>query len=194
MKPINTYLPVISIMLIIVFVACQNVAFQNNERERLATKEINQPLPSYLSYVAPEPETVHSVEEFNAGAHYYSIKGVYPGPPGDGRNRVCIELVATTLLEPGDYYDYSSRQGDFLPDQVTLYIDNRKAERDEEVISILDIVFLRDENNEIVGSAVGPQIMCWPVTLEPDIHFATIEVEKSSGMVEIYSWSFELTE
>lgn len=156
----------------------------------LEANELNHPLPDYLTFVAPEPESTYSIFSYRLGEHYPST--VHPAP-SSGQNRICIQLIGETLLESGDFFTEYPKEGEFLPDRVTGYVDGIMVEKDEEIIMMLGESWLLDEG-EIIASAPGPQIICWPIELEIGNHYVTIEVKKTSGEVESYSWSFEIKE
>lgn len=152
--------------------------------------ELNHPLPEYLTFVAPEPESMHSSDSYKTGKHYPAT--AHPAPSSGG-NRICIQLIGETLLEPGDFFTEYPQKGKFLPDRVIGYVDNKVVDKDEEIITILGESQLIDEG-KVIASAPGPQIICWPIELEIGNHYVTVEVNKTSGEVVSYSWSFELIE
>ena len=153
-------------------------------------EELNNPLPEYLSFVAPEPESIYSINDFKAGNHYPT--GV-PSALDNGANRVCIELNGKPFLETGDYFALRPNQGEYFPDRVTGYVDGEKVLKDEDTITILGEYRLINEKGEVTASVPGPFIICWNVQLNLGQHIATIEVEKTSGERISYSWSFEIT-
>lgn len=63
-------------------------ACHSNRIEKPET--LNQPLPAFLSFVAPAPQTEYSVEEYNQGQHY--PKDVYAAPK-DAEHRICTEFI-----------------------------------------------------------------------------------------------------
>lgn len=178
-------------ILLILFMAWLLGSCRKDERQISPTSHLNDPLPSFLSFVVPEPASTYSIEDFRTGMHYPA--GAHPAPE-NARNRVCIELVSTGLLEPGDNFALYPEEGEFLPDRVTGYIDGKKAQKDEEIITILGREYLTDDSGEVVASSFGPQIICWPLLVERGIHYFLIEVTKTSGQIISYDWSFELVE
>lgn len=178
-------------ILLVLFIAWLPGSCRINEPQIPPTSHLNDPLPSFLSFVVPEPESVYSIEDFSTGMHYPTK--AHPAP-GNARNRVCIELVSTGLLEPGDNFTLYPEEGEFLPDRLTGYIDGKQAQKDEEVMTILGREYLTGDSGEVIASSSGPQIICWPLSLESGIHYFFIEVTKTSGQIISYDWSFELVE
>jgi hypothetical protein len=154
-------------------------------------KELNQPLPAFLSFVAPAPESVYSVEAYNQGEHY--PQQVHPAPE-DAKHRVCTEIFARPLLEPGDFFALYSSEGEVFSDRVSAYVDGEAAEKDEKIYTILGTSPIIDEDGKVIADAPGPDIICWIAPLKPGEHWAMIEVEKTSGVRVRYSWSFTLTD
>jgi hypothetical protein len=152
---------------------------------------LNLPLPSFLEFVAPAPKSEISIDSYNEGQHYPPISEAHPAPQ-DGRQRICSELLSRVLLEPEDYFAVSSQKGEFLPDRVTVYVDGAKVARDDEVIMVLSETVLEDENGRVIARAPASHLICWPAKLERGIHVVTMEVNKTSGEVVNYSWSFTL--
>ena len=174
---------------LLLLIACSITSCQANSMLPQA-HELNLPLPEYLNFVAPEPKSSYPIDSYKMGEHYPSI--AHPAPLM-GQNRVCIQLTGESLLEPGDFFTEYPKVGEFLPDRVKGYVDGKLAEKDEEIRIILGESRLLDEG-KVIASAPGPQIICWPIELKVGAHYATIEINKTSGEVVSYSWTFELTE
>jgi hypothetical protein len=75
---------------------------------------------------------------------------------------------------------------------VTLFIDGEKFTREKNANMIALETVLADENDQIVARAPVNHLICWPAELEKGRHIATLEVEKTSGEIVTYSWSFTL--
>lgn len=166
------------------------VACQTKQLDIPTMDKLNGPLPSFLQFVAPAPQTTHKLEAYAIGEHY---------PPEEAsaaegiENRICVQIKPSPLLEPGDYFVFSEKYGDFLPNRVTGYLNGVEIKRDEGVNSIMGTSYLWDENGRIVAEAIGPQIICWLAELDAGQHVFVIEIEKTSGEIVSYGWSFILT-
>jgi hypothetical protein len=167
------------------------VACSSGEDKEDLPDQLNFPLPPYLGFIVPAPDAEYSLDSYYEGKHYPSISEAHPAPQ-EGRGRICGEFLSKSLLEPGDYFETSSKRGDFLPDRITLKINANEIVRDDEVIMILSETELKDETGHIVARAPTSHLICWPDTLGKGLHIATIEIKKTSGEVLNYSWSFTL--
>lgn len=164
-------------------------ACRSNRIEKPET--FNQTLPSFLSFVAPAPQTEYSVEEYDQGQHY--PQDVFAAPE-DTEHRICTEFIGTPLLEPGDFFALYPDEGEFFPDRVSAYVDGEEVAKDEVITTILGEGQLQDKDGKVIAAAPGPQRICWVVPLKPGEHWAMIEVEKTSGETVRYSWTFQLTD
>jgi len=165
-------------------------ACRSNRIEKPET--LNQPLPAFLSFVAPAPQTEYSVEEYNQGQHY--PKDVFAAPK-DTEHRICTQLSTWTLLEPGDFFEEYRDEGEFFPDRVSAYVDGEEVAKDEMIITMLGAGDrLIDRDGKVIAAAPGPQRICWVVPLKAGEHWAMIAVEKTSGEIVRYSWTFQLTD
>lgn len=166
------------------------IAGCRGDSDLMDIEEVNSPLPAFLNFAVPKPQSSLSLSQFQAGEHYpltaHPVKD-------DGASRICIKLMPQPLLEAGDMFSARPNNGDFLPDRVNLLLDEELESRRDEVITILSLYYLR-KDTKVIAEAPGPQIICWLVTIEPGIHVAAIEVERTSGYIEAYYWTFEITE
>ena len=155
--------------------------------------ELDQEQPDYLSVVAPHAGQTLSLETFQSGKHYPSDGYI---SQDEAANKICLEVVHTSLLEPGDYF--SGRPGDpgeFFPERLSLTVDGQIAERDDgNVVSLLNWIVLRNEDKDIVAQAVGPQVICWLVDLREGTHVTVLDVKKTSGVHVSYTWAFTIVE
>ena len=177
------------IMIVVVF-GLNLVACAKSQKE-ISHVDLNLPLPSYLKFIAPAPNSEYSVKSYAEGMHYPPISEVHPAPE-EGKQRICGEVLSRTLLETDDYFRTNSQEGEFLPDRITLHVDGDKLRRDEEVIMILVETEIEDKSGQIIARSPASHLICWPVELSEGLHIATIEVKKTSGEIIDYSWSFTL--
>lgn len=153
--------------------------------------KLDQVQPVFLSIVAPHSEQIVTMEEFKTGKHF---------PEGEiivqrqASNKICLKVIQTSLLEPGD--NFSGREGepgDYFPERLSLTIDGQDAERDDDnFAALLNLIVLRNENNDIVAQAVGPQVICWLTDLGEGTHVAVLNARKTSGEIVSYSWQFKI--
>jgi len=176
------------LILVLLLASLATNACRTNRIEK--PEALNQPLPPFLHFVAPEPESVYSVEAYKRGEHY--PQQVHPAPQ-DAEHRVCAKIVARPLLEPGDFFAEYPDEGELFPDRVSAYVDGAAVEKDEEIIAFLgEGSSLIDEDGKEIAFAPGPHVICWEVHFTPGKHWAMIEIERTSGEMVRYAWSFEL--
>ena len=160
----------------------------NSSQEKV---ELDQEQPDFLSIVAPYSEQIVTMEEFKIGKHFPEGELI---AQSEASNKICIKVIQTSLLEPGDYF--SGRQaepGDYFPERLSLAVDGQNVERDDGTFAaLLNLIVLRDENNDIVAQAVGPQVICWLTDLGEGDHIAVLNARKTSGEIVSYSWQFEI--
>jgi hypothetical protein len=158
----------------------------------VATSEsLNEPLPAYLRLVSPDPQAVVLLTTYQSGEHYPGNVGP---DPMNARNGICTEVLPEPLLEPGDFFAERPNRGEYLPDRISAYLDGTKLNLNGEVVTVLGVHHLWDEDNGIVAQAIGPQVMCRLAEVEPGTHTASIEIQKTSGQIASYTWSFEIIE
>jgi len=180
-----------SLVIILLVVFCLDLMACGGKQKEVLLTDLNLPLPPYLEFVAPTPDSEFLVDAYNEGLHYPPISEAHPAPE-EGRQRICSKLLSRALLEPGDYFRTSLQKGEVLPDRITLYVDGDKLVRDDEVIMILAETEIEDESGQTIAQAPASHLICWPAELKKGIHIVTIEVMKTSGEVVDYSWSFTL--
>jgi hypothetical protein len=171
----------------VLFIMCLVIGC-NSGQEKI---ELDQEQPDFLAIVAPHSEQIVTMEEFKTGKHF--PEGEYIAQR-EASNKICIKVIQTSLLEPGD--NFSGRQnepGDYFPERLSLTINGQNAERDDDnFAALLNLVVLRNENNDIVAQAVGPQVICWLTDLGEGTHVAVLNARKTSGEIVSYSWQFEI--
>lgn len=166
------------------------VACQTKQHDVPVADELNKPLHSFLQFVVPAPQTTYWTGSYALGEHYPSYEA---GPAESSQNRVCVQIKPRSLLEPGDHFVFSAKYGDFLPDRITGYLDGAEVKRDDGVTTVLGTSYLQDESDRIVAEAQGPQVVCWFNELDAGQHNFVVEIEKTSGEIVSYGWSFTLT-
>ena len=183
---IHKYIKLGSILLLIVFFVIGCLANQEDI-------VLDQEQPNYLSIVAPSLDQIVDLATFQSGKHYPTGERL---PQTLAANKICVEIIQTSLLEAGDYFSGRPNEpGEFFPERLSLTVNGEKLERDDgNFISGLNRFVLRDESGEIVASALGPQVVCWQVNLEEGTHVAVLDVRKTSGAHVSYTWAFTLAE
>lgn len=163
---------------------------QTKQHNIPATDDLNKPLPPFLHLVAPAPETTYRIGSYALGEHYPPEE---VSPAEGSQNRICIQINPRPLLEPGDHFVFSAKYGDFLPDRINGYLNGTKLKRDEGVTTVMGTDYLQDKNGHIIAEAEGPQVVCWLAELDIGQHNFIVEIEKTSGEIVSYGWSFALT-
>jgi hypothetical protein len=179
-------------LVMLLFSSLQACRVDVKQQVEPTVEAINQPLPPYLDFVAPQPEEVLSLEAYREGAHFPGSRN--PAEAHEiGRNRICLELQPTaSLLEPGDHFVLYPDEGTYLPDRVSLSVDGLLVERKDEVSSLPYRFELHDEEGEDIATAPALQLFCWVVDLEVGDHISTVSFQRTSGAIVTYTWSFEI--
>jgi len=166
-------------------IGCQNA---NSSIPTPSPEQLDHPLPEWLIYTSPNSEEVINHQIYEIGDHV--LDGPYPLPKME--NGICVHVWP--ILEPGDFFSVIEEEGVYFPDRVSLFIDGELAELNEEVIMILGTKQLKNENHMITANTGGPYIMYWNFPLAIGTHTAIIQLERTSGIIESYSWSFTLSD
>lgn len=175
------------LMIISLFAACQANSGQENLSAFPPTSTpqgLNGPLPPFIYHVlVPEPQSVVSLRDYQHGYHYPA--DAHPAP-GGAKNSVCAHVSLDPLLAFGDDADSV---------HTAVFVDGSPAEAHPEFFMMLgETVKLDEEGNVVASKPSGPLVRCWIAELNPGMHIATIEANKSSGEVLSYSWSFEIVD
>jgi hypothetical protein len=116
-------------------------------------------------------------------------EGSRPVKEAGYRSNICIYLDAGMLVDypkhtPFTYPDDRLYSYDEVIKRTTLSVDGR------------ELVHQYDEHWLMIGFAGRPGYpywLCWPAALEVGVHEANFQFRQTDGMVEEYSWLFEIT-
>lgn len=158
------------------------------------------PLPNYLMEVRPAPSSILSLTAYQERKETDAVYEEHPAPVEliGYRSSVCVHLDVYPLLDNGDkLVDENevlgrlllSVDGEGLTDRIPTEYFVRYSDDSPTEIS-------RIENGEEF-SAVFHRWgfwFCFASELHPGVHQVRFEYQRLSGVVETYSWQFEITE
>ena len=143
------------------------------------------PLPKYLLFVAPNPGESLTITEYKELAISLGWDATMPG--------ICLSVSPGPLLEAGDTPTAEEWLG-----QMSLIVDDKVI---TEYHSLLKTDSLGGEwrdptTQELIKKEPegSPLRVCYAATLGVGQHTVTVVVEKSSGELATYTWTFALTE
>lgn len=128
---------------------------------------------------------VNALPEFIGGIDYSFPENFYiPNV------QFCVNLDARALWEPGDV---SSKTDEHTASHTMVYVDGERVQQDN-----LHFVFwgtenyVYDDSGNLLGSHGGIIKVCVSSDIKTGQHLARLETSRTNGVVESYTWVFDL--
>lgn len=129
----------------------------------------NEPLPTFITWIEPDPQTARSIWI------------------AEGQAKLCIRPDYPEIAEPGDYL----ASVDTTDARIHLFINGV-----EKMImsqgGLLDLTVVQREGQTTTYPPF--LIYCWHVADEPGNYDATVQIQQTSGNILLYSWILRVRE
>ncbi len=101
----------------------------------------------------------------------------------DQQSVVCVEVSGHALFDAG--YDWGDK---WVVERTKVVVDG--VHRDKVVGNVKDFLQAVETADGLIGT--GPWGWCLATPLTAGIHRVDVSVEKISGVIDTYAWTFEL--
>ncbi len=129
----------------------------------------NEPLPTFIIWIEPDPETVRSIWIT------------------EGQAELCIRPDYSQIAEPGDYLV----SADATDARIHLFINGVE----KMILRQGGLLHLAVVQREGQTTTYPPSLIyCWHVADEPGNYDATVQIQQTSGNILSYSWILRVRE
>jgi len=176
--------------LLLTLPSCSNGPSMSSEKDDVAIvlPGTRLPFPSFIRDVYPEPGSYVAQIAYITGREDEENRLFFQMP-----GTICVDLKHKNLLGQNDF----NSDGRTYVERSHLKVSTLGSVRHSVPVRT-DVVWssesggtLKDERGNEIG---GITIVCWQVSLEPNIYEATYEYVQTSGNILSYTWSFEITD
>ena len=133
-------------------------------------------LPDYLSDVWPKPESTVSLEDYNASLR--------EGPIEVGSTGIGVVFWTDRIATRDKDIDVNWFT------RCSLFVDGVSASSEGLAEDGALLIESKDAQGQLLSRTSGPYFRAWFVPLEVGTHTATFRLQRTTGEVLEYSWSF----